>query len=334
FGDHFGYYSLQHEFPLMRVHKVWHRKDAIWPFTVVGRPPQEDTSFGALVHELTGEAIPDAIPGIKEVHAVDAAGVHPLLFAIGSERYTPYLNERRPAEILTLANHILGFGQLSLAKYLFIAAQEDAPGLHTHDIPAFLQHILERIDLKTDLHFHTNTSIDTLDYSGTGLNAGSKLVLAAAGNKRRTLAHEKVNLNLPDGFREIECVLPGILSIQANPFTTYENAQREFEQFDQTLTTQAAALEGFPLIIISDDAKFTAQTLNNFLWVAFTRSNPSHDVYGVGTTVSFKHWGCQTSLVIDARKKPHHAPPLELDPDVEKQIDRLFTKNAVLGKWG
>ncbi len=334
FGDHFGYYSLKHEFPLLRVHKVWHRKDAIWPFTVVGRPPQEDTSFGALVHELTGEAIPDAIPGIKEVHAVDAAGVHPLLFAIGSERYTPYLNERRPAEILTLANHVLGFGQLSLAKYLFIAAQEDAPELHTHDIPAFLQHMLERIDLKTDLHFHTNTSIDTLDYSGTGLNAGSKLVLAAAGNKRRTLANEIPQLRLPDGFRELQIILPGILSIQANPFTTYEQATREFEQFDQTLTAQAEKLQGFPLIIISDDAAFTAQTLNNFLWIAFTRSNPSHDVYGVGTTVSFKHWGCQTSLVIDARKKPHHAPPLETDPAVEKRIDRLFTKNAVLGKWG
>jgi 4-hydroxy-3-polyprenylbenzoate decarboxylase len=334
FGDHFGYYSLKHEFPLMRVHKVWHRKDAIWPFTVVGRPPQEDTSFGALVHELTGEVIPDAIPGIKEVHAVDAAGVHPLLFAIGSERYTPYLNERRPAEILTLANHILGFGQLSLAKYLFIAAQEDAPGLHTHDIPAFLQHMLERIDLKTDLHFHTNTSIDTLDYSGTGLNTGSKLVLAAAGNKRRTLANEIPQFHLPDGFREPKIILPGILSIQANPFATYEQAQREFDQFDQTLSAQTEKLQGFPLIIISDDAAFTAQTLNNFLWIAFTRSNPSHDVYGVGTTVSFKHWGCKTALVIDARKKPHHAPPLEADPEVEKRIDRLFTKNAVLGKWG
>jgi len=142
FGDHLGYYSLQHPFPLMKVHNVYHRKDAVWSFTVVGRPPQEDTSFGALIHEITGSALPSEIPGLHAVNAVDAAGVHPLLFAIGSERYTPYLKERRPQEILTIANHILGKNQLSLAKYLFIAAKEDNPALNVNNIEAFLKHVL------------------------------------------------------------------------------------------------------------------------------------------------------------------------------------------------
>ncbi|HMI01460.1 MAG TPA: UbiD family decarboxylase, partial [Pedobacter sp.] len=168
FGDHLGYYSLTHPFPLMKVHNVYHRKDAIWSFTVVGRPPQEDTSFGALIHEIAGSALPKEIHGLKAVNAVDAAGVHPLLFAIGSERYTPYLKERRPQEILTIANHILGKNQLSLAKYLFIAAREDDEQLDTHDLSAFLQHVLSRMDFSRDLHFHTQTTIDTLDYSGEG----------------------------------------------------------------------------------------------------------------------------------------------------------------------
>ncbi len=120
FGDHLGYYSLSHDFPVLRVKKVWHRKDAIWPFTVVGRPPQEDTRFGELIHDITGPVIPTVLPGVKAVHAVDAAGVHPLLLAVGSERYTPYRREDRPQELLTQANAILGQGQLSLAKYLFI----------------------------------------------------------------------------------------------------------------------------------------------------------------------------------------------------------------------
>lgn len=146
FGDHLGYYSLKHNFPLMRVHKVYHRKNAIWPFTVVGRPPQEDTSFGALIHEMTDAAIPNEIPGLIDIHAVDASGVHPLLLAIGSERYTPYSDERKPQEILTIANHILGKGQLSLAKYLFIIAREDNPQIKTHDIAAYFKHVLERVD--------------------------------------------------------------------------------------------------------------------------------------------------------------------------------------------
>ena len=156
----------------------------------MGRPPQEDTTFGALIHELTGPIIPTVIPGVRSVHAVDAAGVHPLLLAIASERYVPYAQARRPQEILTMANAILGQGQLSLAKYLLIVAGEDDPGLDIHDIPAFLRHLLERIDWTSDLHFQTRTTIDTLDYSGDGLNQGSKVVMAAAGARRRELPAE------------------------------------------------------------------------------------------------------------------------------------------------
>src|SRR5262249_41244860 len=152
FGDHLGYYSLAHPFPVLNVDHVWHRNGAIWPFTVVGRPPQEDTMFGEIIHELTGPVIPTVIPGLHAVHAVDAAGVHPLLLAIGSERYVPYSNQRKPQELLTIANAILGQGQLSLAKYLFIAAKEDNPELDIHDIPAFFQHMLERVDWRKDLH--------------------------------------------------------------------------------------------------------------------------------------------------------------------------------------
>src|SRR5690606_31605224 len=125
-------------------------QNPIWSFTVVGRPPQEDTSFGALIHEITGSAIPKEINGLHAVHAVDAAGVHPLLFAIGSERYTPYLAVDRPQEVLTIANQILGKNQLSLAKYLFIAAHEDDPHLNIHDVPRFFKHILERINFERD----------------------------------------------------------------------------------------------------------------------------------------------------------------------------------------
>src|SRR5690606_916602 len=169
---------------------VYHKQDAIWNFTVFGRPPQEDTSFGALIHEITGKAIPLEVPGVSAVHAVDEAGVHPLLFAIGSERYTPYLKERKPQEILTQSNRILGSNQLSLAKFLFICAKEDNPKLDIHNVEEFLTHILERIDLTRDLHFYTKTTIDTLDYSGSGLNSGSKVAITAAGDIKRTLTHQ------------------------------------------------------------------------------------------------------------------------------------------------
>jgi 4-hydroxy-3-polyprenylbenzoate decarboxylase len=329
FGDHLGYYSLAHPFPVMRVARVRHRKDAIWPFTVVGRPPQEDTSFGALIHELTGSAIPQEIPGLHAVHAIDAAGVHPLLFAIGSERYTPFLEERRPQELLTIANHIFGKNQLSLAKYLWICAHEDDPDLDIHDIAAFMMHVLERFDPMRDLHFQTRTTIDTLDYSGTGLNSGSKLAIAAAGVKRRELWRELPSgLPLPRPFANAKLAFPGVAVLEGPQFTTWERAAQEVGVLETEL--RGRDLAGLPLLVLSDDAAFTAATIDNFVWVTFTRSNPSHDVHGVGSFSEHKHWGCRGPVIIDARVKPHHAPPLEKDAGVERRVDRLGERGASL----
>ncbi|MDR3623096.1 MAG: UbiD family decarboxylase [Paludisphaera borealis] len=320
FGDHLGYYSLAHDFPVLRVERVYHRAGAIWPFTTVGRPPQEDTTFGELIHDLTGPIIPTVLPGVHAIHAVDAAGVHPLLLAIASERYVPYATERRPQEILTVANAILGQGQLSLAKYLLIVAREDDPDLDVHDIPAFLRHVLERIDWSADLHFQTRTTIDTLDYSGHGLNQGSKVVMAAAGPKRRELPRElPTGLRLPDGFREPRLVLPGVIAVSG---PKYDEGTRRLDGFTGFFGPDDP-IRRFPLIVIVDDSAFTARTVSNFLWVVFTRSNPAADVDGIDSFVHEKHWGCNGPLVIDARIKPHHAPPLVDDPDTEARVDRL-----------
>ena len=334
FGDHLGYYSLQHSFPLMRVHKVYARKDAIWPFTVVGRPPQEDTSFGQLIHEMTGDAIPNEIPGVKEVHAVDAAGVHPLLLAIGSERYTPFMPVKRPAELMTIASHILGTGQLSLAKYLFITS-DPSNRLSTHHIDDYLHFVLERIDLRRDLHFITETTIDTLDYSGTGLNIGSKVVLAAYGDPVRTLSTEVATaLQSIPGLQQASMVMPGVVAVTTRKFTTLADAAGEVDAWQEVLRDTIPELQGTPLIVWCDDAQFTAAQLNNFLWVTFTRSNPATDMYGIGAYTRHKHWGCEGPVIIDARIKPHHAPALVPDASVEKRVDRFFEKGGSLEKWG
>ncbi|WP_417393337.1 UbiD family decarboxylase [Gimesia sp.] len=320
FGDHMGYYSLAHPFPVMNVEAVYHRNDAIWPFTVVGRPPQEDTAFGAIIHEITGPAIPSVIPGVHQVHAVDAAGVHPLLLAIGSERYTPYDQERKPQEILTNANAILGQGQLSLAKYLMIVAREDRPDLDAEELEEFLSHLLERIDWKRDLHFQTCTTIDTLDYSGTGFNSGSKVVMAAAGPKKRTLLTEiPPDCSLPDGFSQPRLCRPGIVAVKAPAF---QDQNQDLRRFSSELPS-SHSLNQFPLIVLVDDSEFTAASLNNFLWTVFTRSNPASDIDGIDAFTENKHWGCRGALVIDARIKPWHAPPLIEDPDITRRVDQL-----------
>lgn len=332
FGDHLGYYSLQHPFPLMKVHKVYAKKNAIWAFTVVGRPPQEDTSFGELIHEITGAAIPNEVPGLKEVYAVDAAGVHPLLLAVGSERYTPYSKATQPAELLTIANHVLGTGQLSLAKFLFIAG-DDTNQLKAQNVQPFMEYLLERIDFTRDVHFHTNTTIDTLDYSGTGLNSGSKVVLAAYGEKIRELAKSvPAVLNSLQGFENAQMAMPGVVCMGTQAFTSYHKVKEEIKLLNFQLHNSLESLKGLAIIVLCNDPQFTAANLRNYLWVSFTRCNPSHDIHGIRESVEHKHWGCLGPLVIDARIKPHHAPPVEKDPEVEKRIERLFLPGGSLHK--
>jgi len=332
FGDHLGYYSLAHDFPVLHVEHVYHRHGAIWPFTVVGRPPQEDSVFARLIHELVGPVIAKTIPGIKAVHAVDAAGVHPLLLAIGSERYVPHDN-RRPRELLTLANALLGQGQLSLAKYVWIVAEQDAPDLDARHVPDFLRHVLERVDWRRDLHFQTRTTIDTLDYSGSGLNEGSKVVIAAAGAALRTLPvaiDSRVTVPAELGFNHPRVFLPGILIVEGPAYQPGANgADRVVDRFCAAYRRNAA-INAFPLVVVVDRGDFASRSLENFLWTTFTRSNPASDIYGIESFIMEKHWGCFGSLVIDARSKPHHAPPLAEDPEITRRVDALAARGGPL----
>jgi len=304
FGDHLGYYSLKHDFPVMKVHKVYAKKDAIWPFTIVGRPPQEDSQFGALIHDITDGIIPTEIPGLKAVNAVDEAGVHPLLLAVGSERYTPYQKIRRPQELLTISNHILGKGQLSLAKYLFIVAQEDNPNLDVQNEYDFFQHFFKRVDWSRDLHFQTKTTMDTLDYSSTGkINEGSKVVCAAVGEERRMLSSSISELTFSDAIPNAKLVMPGVLIVEGD---NLESVKAELEPMD---------LDGIALVTLVDDANFVSEDISNWLWVTFTRSNPAEDIFGLYEKVEQKHWSCRLPI-IDARIKQHHAPSLQMPEEI------------------
>jgi len=329
FGDHLGYYSLEHEYPFVRVENVYHRPNAVFPFTIVGRPPQEDSNFGKLIHELTGSAIKHEIPGVTAVNAVDDAGVHPLLLAKAHERYLPF-EKRKPREILTHAARILGTGQLSLAKYLFICAHEDSPGLDVRDEKAFFAHMLERIDFKTDLHFITHTTMDTLDYSSSCINQGSKLIAAAAGEKKRILKSEfSESFSLPEGFCCPQIAAPGIIVVKGPEFTGYSKGRKHINSLKKHLAVQKN-LSGFPLVVVADDPVFAARTFSNFLWVCFSRSNPSHDVYGVGEKTMFKHWQCAGPLIIDARIKPFHARELVSDRKTAEKVRELAVRGGPL----
>jgi 4-hydroxy-3-polyprenylbenzoate decarboxylase len=237
---------------------------------------------------------------------VDEAGVHPLLLALGRESYLPLDPNRRAAELHTLAHAILGYGQLSLAKYLFLAAEGDDPNLSVNDVSRFLQHILRRVNWRNDVHFVTKTTADTLDYTGGELHRGSKLFVAVSGKPRRQLAASPCEANgIP--AKNPHLALPGVLCA---------------EEIDWHGTFP----DEIPLIVLVDDAAESASSLRNFLWTTFTKSDPASDVRGIGEFFENKHWGCTGALVIDAKRKPHHAPELVELPEIARRADEIVEK--------
>ena len=335
FGDHIGYYSDRHPFPFLKVKKVLCKKNAIYPFTVVGRPPQEDTLFGSFIHQITKPMVPASIPGLVALHAVDDAGVHPLCLALAHERFRPYAKpeDSEPLELLKTANAIFGFNQASLTKYLLIAAAEDnAPDVN--DVAGFFGHVLKRIDFSRDLHFETSTSIDTLDYTGSKLNHGSKLTIAAAGLKKRELRSNPEDLQTLQiqGITAAKIPMPGVIVLQGPAF---DGSVR-----DAFITKIEEALvhwefrENYPWISIVDSAPILDNSLDtsklrDFLWLTFTRSDPAKDVFGYHAQIREKHWGCEAPLIVDARIKPHHQKALAIPEDIRNRVEKILEEEHI-----
>jgi len=116
-------------------------------------------------------------------------------------------------------------------------------------------------------------------------------------------------------------VAPGIVAVSGEAFATHDKAMKEMTALTKALNVGSDVA----LMVIVDDADFCASSPANWLWVTFTRSNPSHDIYGFDSFYEFKHWGCKGPLIIDARIKPHHAPPLIEDDDVARRVEQKFS---------
>ncbi len=256
--------------------------------------------------------VPVSIPGVRALQAVDEAGVHPLLLAVGSERYRPNSGDTEsigPQELLTQSFAILGFNQASLAKYLCIMDDKTYDPSNISDTQLYLTTLLERVDFSRDLHFHTKATMDTLDYSGGGIHQGSKLVIAATGQAKRKLSYFENGVEAlhseASHVKQMKGVSPGILAVEISPYSSKEKEQKTISDLIAAWNRlPGSSLDKTALIVLTEDAEFLARSYKNFLWATFTRSNPASDVYGVHSSITEKHWGCKGPLVVDARHKP------------------------------
>lgn len=303
FGDHYGYYSLAHEYPVLNVEALYRRRDAIFPATVVGKPRQEDFFIGDYLQELLSPLFPLVMPSVVDLWSYGDTGFHSLAAAVVKDRYT--------REALGSAFRILGEGQLSLTKVLLVT---DAR-LDLRDFRTVLTHVLSRCDFRTDLFVFANVSMDTLDYTGPKVNEGSKAVLAGLGPAIRELPRSFTG-EPPAGVRELSVYAPGVLTVSGPSYA-------EDPGFPSTLAC-AREISGWPLVVLSDEAKKAASDDRSFLWHVFTRFEPAADLYPAGREIVRNHLAFHPPIVIDARMKPWMPGTVEPDPETVRTVDRRF----------
>jgi len=306
FGDHYGYYSLKHDYPVFRPKAIYHRDRPVFPATIVGKPVQEDFFIGDYLQELLMPMIPTVMPGVRDLWSYGETGYHALSAAVLKERYG--------RESMASVFRILGEGQVSLTKFLLGI---DKP-LDLRNFKAVLTHVLERVDWAKDLFVFSELSMDTLDYSGPEVNKGSKGVILGLGAPRRQLP---ISWSLPapsNQIRDVAVFAPGCLAIEGPSYTT-----------DKEFVKSLAALPAFrdwPLLVVVDNARKATASVTSFLWTTFTRFEPAADIYAAGTHVQRNRISYEGPIVIDARMKPWYPDELQCDDATAALVNRRWSE--------
>jgi 3-polyprenyl-4-hydroxybenzoate decarboxylase len=303
FGDHYGYYSLTHDYPVFHADAVFHRKDAIYPATVVGKPRQEDFFIGDYLQELLSPLFPLVMPAVKDLWSYGETGFHSLAAAVVKERYA--------REALGAGFRILGEGQLSLTKFLLLT---DKPQ-DLRDFRSLFEHILARVEWNRDLFIFSQTAFDTLDYASGKINHGSKAILMGTGEAKRELTREFKG-ELPSGIKRAQPFCGGCLVIQG---ATYETEKDLGERI-----ARSGRFDDWQIVIIHDSGDY-AQSSDKFLWATWTRFNPATDIYAKEVAVKNNHIAYSAPIVIDARMKPWYPAEVEVRDDIRALVD---------GRWG
>src|SRR5712692_10221492 len=302
FGDHYGYYCLQHEYPVFHCEAIAHRRDAIYPATVVGKPKQEDFFIGDYLQTLLSPLFPLVMPSVRALWTYGETGFHSLAAAVVRERYA--------REALVAGFRILGEGQLALTKFLMLT---DTP-IDLHDFRGVLEHILARFAPETDFFIFANTSMDTLDYTSGKVNEGSKAILMGLGEPVRDLPRE-FRGELPNGVSRAEVFCAGCMVI--------EGATYSAEPQQAARLAREQVFGEWPMVILHDDAGVAGST-TDVLWSTWTRFEPAGDIYAAETNVFRHHLAYRGPVVIDVRKKPSLPHELIVRDDIAKLVDRRW----------
>ncbi len=162
FGDHTGYYSLEDEYPVFHVQCMTMRKDAIYPSTIVGQPPQEDCYMAKATERLFLPLIKKTLPEIRDINLPLEGVFHNLAFVSIDKRY--------PGHARKVMSALWGLGQMMFCKIICIFDKE----VDVQDLSQVLWRLGNNVDPRRDIMF-VDGPVDALDHAAPLPHYGSKM---------------------------------------------------------------------------------------------------------------------------------------------------------------
>lgn len=327
FGDHFGHYSHAAEFPVFHIKKITHRKNAIYPATVVGIPPQEDKFLGDATQLILGPLVKLIHSEITAMWAYYEAGFHNLLVVAVDQRYQK--------EAMKTALGLMGTGQLSLTKCIILVSE----GVNVRDFDAVMKSVRDNFDPHYDFVMIPKVPLDTLDFTSFKMNLGSKMILDATRKKLngsgfkvqeadelnsairnlKTIDRRIIDVN----FVHETLLLVKVVSPTGKPEPSTLNREPTLGmQIIQKLVA-LPELSGIKLIaVVSEDVDIRDK--ESYIWGVFTRFDCERDVLFAEQTLVGISPIYKGVMGIDATWKEGYPKALRMTDDVKKKVEERW----------
>lgn len=307
FGDHFGHYSHKAPFPVFRLKKITHRRNPVYPATVVGIPPMEDKFLGDATQRILGPLVRLLHKEVKDVWAYYEAGFHNLLVASVEERYHK--------EAMKAALGLLGTGQLSLTKCMILVSEDVDPG----DWKAVLRALGENFDPHFDFVLLPKVPLDTLDFTSFTMELGSKMIVDATRKQRSKPQRKRV----PPEARQLRSLDRRITDARVvEDVLLLVKVRKDGRAVVEKLLKNRALQQMKMIAVVSDDVEIDDQ--ENYIWGVFTRFDCERDVLFSDQRMIGISPVYNGVMGIDATWKRGYPNPLVMDADVVTMVDRRW----------
>jgi len=310
FGDHLGHYSHSAPFPVFRVDRMLARRDAIYPATVVGKPPQEDYFIGVALQEMVLPLLKLIRPAVSDLWAYPETGFHPLAVISVKERYG--------REGFKHALGMLGEGQLSLTKIMIVVPHD----VNVRNFAEVSHAVWQYLDPADGLHVLAPTSQDTLDFTGPSMNTGSKLIMMATRGDRPALRTQPPPP--PPAPGAVHSDVLGLVAVGEAFLVAQVTRAADKTAVREALAAHPVTGKYLFHVLVSDDVPLDDPRL--ILWGWFTRFDPLADLYPVRREAVGNRLILHFPIAIDATWKPGYRLPVAFDPEHERHVEQNWAR--------